>query len=237
MRPTLLPLCLISCFGLPVIAGDAEPMPGRPASATAAREGWEERRRQRLESDPELKGVDLTTPEGQEKLRQVQQKRMDDRMRQTRAWADDMLAQQRREIKTEFGMGDAEFEAVEPLIKRVETLRNQRMLLDPSANTMQQFMPGRGRGNAGSRGGFNVAALLPEAEQEPSLRELATGTKALKALLADAQAKPDELTATIAKVRKARSDFAAAYAKAQEELRSVLTRRQEAILIDRGLLE
>jgi hypothetical protein len=61
--------------------------------------------------------------------------------------------------------------------------------------------------------------------------------KALKALLEDPQANSGEIEAAVARLRKARTDFTNILNAAQEELRSVLSKRQEAILVDRGTLQ
>ena len=76
-------------------------------------------------------------------------------------------------------------------------------------------------GGNGGRGGFN-APPSPEAEDLQ------------KAL--DAKASPDELKAKLAKFREARKVKEAALTKAQEDLRKVLTVRQEATAVSMGLL-
>jgi hypothetical protein len=80
---------------------------------------------------------------------------------------------------------------------------------------------GDNAGRNGGRGGFN-APPSPEAEDLQ------------KAL--DAKASPDELKAKMAKLRDARKSKEAALAKAQEDLRKVLTVRQEATAVSMGLL-
>jgi hypothetical protein len=76
-------------------------------------------------------------------------------------------------------------------------------------------------GRNGGRGGFN-APPSPEAEDLQ------------KAL--DAKASPDELKAKLAKLRDARKTKEATLAKAQDDLRKVLTVRQEATAVSMGLL-
>ncbi len=79
----------------------------------------------------------------------------------------------------------------------------------------------RARGNrAGGRG---PGASLPEAE-------------ALRAAI-ERNASPDEIKQKLAKYREARKAKEAALAKAREELRQVLSVRQEAVAVTMGLLE
>jgi hypothetical protein len=79
-----------------------------------------------------------------------------------------------------------------------------------------------GGGNNGGRGGNNVTSM-PEAEDLQ------------KAL--DAKSSPDELKAKMAKLRDARKAKEAASIKAQDDLRKVLTVRQEATAVSMGLLQ
>jgi hypothetical protein len=80
---------------------------------------------------------------------------------------------------------------------------------------------GDNAGRNGGRGGFN-APPSPEAEDLQ------------KAL--DAKASPDELKTKMAKLRDARKSKEAALTKAQDDLRKVLTVRQEATAVSMGLL-
>lgn len=229
MRP-ILPVLLASFACLPVMAGDAPPPPAQPEAGAQGDRGGDRMRRM-IEQNPELKGVDMSTPEGREKFAQVMGKQMRERM------AENQTAQ-RAELKKQIAMSDEEFTAVQPLLDRVETLRQHRMLVDRSASGLA-MMPGRmGRGGGqGGPGMMDPKNVLGDTPLDPLAAEIQAALKALKALVDDPQANATETDLALTRVRKAREAWTAAMAKAQEELRGVLNRRQEAILVDRGTIE
>jgi hypothetical protein len=229
MRP-ILPILLAALACSPAImAGDAPPPPQPEAGAQGG--PGSDRMRRMIEQNPELKGVDMSTPEGKEKFAQVMGKQMRERIAESQA-------AQRAELKKLIAMSDEEFTAILPLLERVETLRQHRMLVDRSASGLA-MMPGRmGRGGGpGIPGMMDPKNLLGDTPLDPAAAEIEAALKALKALVADAQANATETDLALARVRKAREAWTAAMAKAQEELRAVLNRRQEAVLVDRSTIE
>jgi hypothetical protein len=113
---------------------------------------------------------------------------------------------------------DVEWAAVQGLVQKVMDARRATF-------SGMGFGGRRGGGDNGGRnggrGGFN-APPSPEAEDlQKSL---------------DAKASPEELKAKLAKLRDARKEKEAALAKTQEDLRKVLTLRQEATAVSMGLL-
>jgi hypothetical protein len=233
MRP-ILPLLLAIACSIPVIsAGDAPPPPASAAGSQQAPggdRGGDRMLRRMIEQNPELKGVDPNTPEGKEKIAQVMGKQMRERM------AENQTAQ-RAELKQAIALSDEEFTAIQPLLDRVETLRQHRMLVDRAGMGMPSRM-GRG-GPGGGWGGASMDPknLLGDTPLDPSAAEIEAALKALKALIDDPQANATETDLALARVRKAREAWQTAMTKAQEELRSVLNRRQEAVLVDRGTIE
>ena len=208
----------------------------RIAAARAQREAW------LIANVPELKGVDPATPEGQAKLQEYQAKRAEEGMARAPQGISDLLSVQRQELKTTLGFTDEEWAAVDPLMVAVMTLRVQRSAIDPNANVLKDMMSMMGGRRGGGRGNamaamFSPARLFPDESKHPSIMEIQISSASIKTLLDDPQSKPDELIAAIARLRKGREDFRLAYTKAQDELRTVLTRRQEAQLIEMGLLE
>lgn len=113
---------------------------------------------------------------------------------------------------------DDEWVAVKGLIQKVMDTRRATM---SGMGFGGRRNGGGGPGGNGGRGGFNNTPS-PEAEDLQ------------KAL--DAKASPDELKAKMAKLRDSRKSKEAALAKAQEDLRKVLTVRQEATAVSMGLL-
>lgn len=240
----LLVLVAAAALTLPTFSaeGDQPRPPGdqpRPPGAEGGdnnrergREGW---MRRLVEENPELKGVDLESPEGREKLQAVMQKRMEAEAPRIRQRMAENQAAQHAELNKQLAMAPEEFDAIKPLLVRVENLRMQKGLIDSNGRSM-----GMGRGGPGGnrgRGFFNPQMLLGDTQLDPSVQEIQDASKALKALVDDKQANAAEMASAVAKLRKARQGFDAVMAKAQEELRSVLTPQQEAILVDNGTLD
>jgi hypothetical protein len=134
---------------------------------------------------------------------------------------------ERLEIK-----GDDEWKAIQPLIEKVS---DARLAVAVGGGGF-----GFGRGGGGRRGGGNNDAQangntqggrrgFPGGEPSPEAEEL---QKAI-----DSNASKDELKAKLAKFRDARKDKEAKLAKAQEDLRKVLTVKQEATAVLMGLLQ
>ncbi len=195
--------------------------------------------RRMIADNPELEGVDPNTPEGQEKIRAVMQKRMEAEAPRIRQRMAENQEQQLAELNKQFGMKQEEFDAIKPLLVRVENLRMQKGLVDnTNRGAMGRMGPGGGGNQRGGRNNFfNPQMLLGDTKLEPTVQEIQDSLKALKALLDDKQANASEITGAVAKLRKARQAYDAVMAKAQEELRAVLTPQQEAILVDNGTLD
>lgn len=223
----LIPAALIAAAFIlqPLCAADAPPDNG-------GNDRGRDRMLQRLIADhPELKDVDPNSEAGKAKIQAVMQEQMSKRMAERQA-------ANHAKLNTAFAMTPEEFKAIEPLLTRVETLRFQKMIADPAGLPGGRGGPGGpGGGPGGGRGFFNPQAMLGNTPIEPSLKEVQDATKALKALVDDAQANAAEVTNAVARVRKSREAFQATLVKAQDELRAVLTPRQEAILIEQGVLE
>lgn len=219
----------------PKPAGDQpKPPNAEGGDQNRGREGWQ---RRLVEENPELQGVDLQSPEGQEKLRAVMQKRMEAEAPRIRQRMAENQAAQHAELNKALGMAQEEFDAIKPLLVRVENLRMQKGLIDNVGRP--PGMGGRGGpgGSSRNRGFFNPQMLLGDTQLDPTVQEIQDAGKALKALVDDKQANAAEMSSAVAKLRKARQGFDAVFAKAQEELRAVLTPQQEAILVDNGTLD
>jgi len=134
---------------------------------------------------------------------------------------------ERLEIK-----GDDEWKAIQPLIAKVMDARQ-----DIGFGGGRGF--GRG-GGGGRRGGGNADPQangnnqggrrgFPGGEPSPGAEEL---QKAI-----DSNASKDELKAKLTKFREARKEKEAKLAKAQEDLKKVLSVKQEAAAVLNGLLQ
>jgi hypothetical protein len=127
--------------------------------------------------------------------------------------------------------GDDEWKAIQPLIEKVS---DARMAVAVGGGF------GFGRGGGGRRGGGNNDAQangnnqggrrgFPGGEPGPEAEEL---QKAI-----DSNASKEELKSKLTKLRDARKDKEVKLAKAQEDLRKVLTLKQEATAVLMGLLQ
>lgn len=240
---TLLTLALMGTMGAASVwaeaaaGGGATTPPAADGGNNANGNGGDRqaaRTRRLIADNPELQGVDPNTPEGQEKIRAFMQARMEKMAPQMRQRMADQQTATNAKLREAFAMSADDFKAVEPLLTRVENLRLQQRLTAPQNN---------GNGNGGNRwggaggGGFNPQMLLGDTPLEPSIQEGIDAGKALKALIDDPQANAAEVDLALARVRKAHEAFQAVLTKAEADLQAVLSHRQEAVLVDRGILE
>jgi Spy/CpxP family protein refolding chaperone len=119
---------------------------------------------------------------------------------------------------------DDEWAAVQGLVQKVMDAR-RATLSGMGFGGRRGGNGGNGGGDNANRGGGRGGFLPPPSPESEDLQ---------KAL--DAKASPDELKAKLSKLRDARKAKEAALTKAQEDLRKVLTVRQEATAVSMGLL-
>lgn len=120
-------------------------------------------------------------------------------------------------IKERFGSTEEEWKAIEPLVTKVSEAR-------------MASMAGMGRGMfGGGRGGQGGGGQRPGGEA--STEETAL-TEAV-----EKDAPKDELKAKMAAFRKAKAEKEAELKTAQENLKKVLTTKQEAIALQMGLVQ
>ena len=127
------------------------------------------------------------------------------------------------DLKTALGASDDEFAAIQPKILAV--WQYQR---DVSPRPFG-FFGGRGRGGGRFGGGFYGPTTEPSAVQ--------TALQDLQTTLDDPNASPDAIKAKLETLRQARTKARQDLATAQADLRSVLTQRQEAVMVLRGVLD
>jgi hypothetical protein len=135
---------------------------------------------------------------------------------------------ERLEIK-----GDDEWKAIQPLIVKVMDARRDVGFGGGFGRGVGGRRGGGGnndaQANGNNQGGQGARRGFPGGEPSPEAEEL---QKAI-----DSNASKDELKAKLAKVREARKDKEAKLAKAQEDLKKVLTVKQEATSVLMGLLQ
>ena len=121
--------------------------------------------------------------------------------------------------KQQLGAGDDEFAAIEPKIQAV-------MQLQRDLNTgRMRGMFGRGRGGFG---GFGPAT-------QPS--PVADALNDLRNTLDDPNSSPGDIKAKLDAVRAVRAKVKQDLAVAQQDLKSLLTQRQEAVMVLLGVLD
>jgi hypothetical protein len=124
-------------------------------------------------------------------------------------------------LKQQLGSTDDEFAALQPKIEKVIQLRR-----DTAGNPMRMF--GR-RGGGGGGGGFMANNATPSPTQQ--------ATEDLQATLDDTSATAAAIKGKLDALREAKSKAKEDLAAAQTDLKSVLTQRQEAVLVMDGLLD
>lgn len=140
-----------------------------------------------------------------------------DRMEQFRQRMNDYL-------KTALKVSDEEWAVILPLLEKVQNKQRESM-------GGRLSMAGIRRGGQGGQGGPGGAAARPFG------RSSSPEADALKAALENEAAAPADIKAKLEALRESRKKSAAELEQAREELRKVLTQRQEATLVLSGILD
>jgi hypothetical protein len=156
-------------------------------------------------------------------------------------------------MKDALGATDDEWKALEPRIRQVQQLQREAsargMMFGPppggpggpggppnSPNGPRPEAPAGGS-NAASPGAAPNSATAPRPEGQPPQSAVQQSAAALQEALGNKDASPDEIKATLMALRDARTKAKADLAHAQDELRELLTTRQEALLVTMEILE
>ena len=132
-------------------------------------------------------------------------------------------------MKTQLKVSDEEWGVIQPLIEKV--MSKQR---DAGGS---RFGGGPSRGPGGSPGGGTPPAPGGSSDSNRSERAGTAEREALRAALENESTSPETLKAKLAAVREIRAKATAELAAAREDLKKVLTVRQEALLVSYGILE
>jgi hypothetical protein len=129
--------------------------------------------------------------------------------------------------------GDDEWKAIQPLIAKVTDARREVAVGGAGF--------GFGRGVGGRRGGGNNNDAQANGNNQGGRRGFPGGEPSVEAdelqKAIDSNASKDELKAKLTKFREARKEKEAKLAKAQEDLKKVLSVKQEAAAVLMGLLQ
>ncbi len=132
----------------------------------------------------------------------------------------DFMARMNDRLKTSLKVTDEEWTVLKPLVEKVQTAQR-----DAGA--------GRGFGGRGGGPGGNNNGGDQPADTRPGAAESA----ALRTAVESDSTSADDLKAKLTAVREVRKKGAASLAVAREELKKVVTVRQEAVLVSMGILE
>jgi hypothetical protein len=142
------------------------------------------------------------------------------------------------QIKSSLGAGDEEWAKLRPGIEKVTQLQDQ---LRPPTGVGPGMGPpgmgvgpGMGMGPGAGRGPGSQPAGEPGA---PGGSGFAKKSEMLRAAVADKETSPAALAANLAAAREERKQVQAELKAAQEDLRKLLTPKQEAVLTVQGVLD
>ncbi|HUO07376.1 MAG TPA: hypothetical protein VM008_03680 [Phycisphaerae bacterium] len=139
-----------------------------------------------------------------------------------------MMQRRMDQIKTDMGVSDDDWKAIEPKIQNVQQLQFQQRA--GGFRGRGRGGPGGGGGGPGGGGGGPGGGNGPTNPVSQAMQELQT-------VLDNKDATPEQIKSRIDAVRDARKKAADELKKAQDDLRELLTVRQEAVLVENGLLD
>jgi hypothetical protein len=142
-------------------------------------------------------------------------------------------------MKEQLGVDDAAWKVMEPRLMKVMELNRQASA--GGRGGMFGMMGGRGgRGGPGGPGGAdNGGAPAQRRGPGPQGEQTALDKAAaqLRTVLENQSASPEEIKTALTAVRGAREKAKQDLAVAQQDLKKILTVRQEAMLVEMGMLE
>jgi len=136
-------------------------------------------------------------------------------------------------MKTTLGVTDEEWKVLQPKIDEVQTLARQTR--GGGMGGMGGMFGGR-RGGAAPGADANTPAPAPAPDPNRVQSDIEKKMSALQTVLANKEAKPEEIKAALAAVREARATAQAKLDAAEKELRGIVTVRQEGLLFTMNVL-
>jgi len=141
---------------------------------------------------------------------------MQQRMEQFRQQMSDRMRQS-------LGASEEEWKVLQPRIEKVQTLARQTR--------------GGGMGFMGGRGGPPGGGPSDRPQSDRPQSDVEKASDALRKVLENKEATSDQIKTALSALREARAKARAELETAQKELREVVTVRQEAQLVEMGVLE
>lgn len=171
-----------------------------------------------------LTGIWMTSVQAQDKPesndRQARQRDNAGGERGQRMSREDMMKRMSDRMKTMLEASDEEWTVLEPQILKVTTLQRE---------TRGGAMMGQRRGRGGQE--------AQEGQEQREVTPVAKASQELRTALENKDASADAIKTKLTALRDARTKAAANLTKAQEELRGLLSARQEAQLVMMGMLD
>jgi hypothetical protein len=140
------------------------------------------------------------------------------------------------QMKTDLGATDDEFTALQPKIEAVMTAQRDA---NGGMRGMFRGRGGQGGGNngGGNNGGGNNGGGGGFGGGQGTTSDVQAKTEDLRNTLENKDAKPEEIKAKLDALRDAKAKAKDTLTKAQADLKGMLTARQEAVLVEFGLLD
>jgi hypothetical protein len=136
-------------------------------------------------------------------------------------------------LKSSLKVTDEEWTVLQPLIEKVQTKQRDSMM-----GRFSGFGGRRGGGDGGSGGGGSTTGGGDRGRGDRGGdRAGSAESQALRTALESEGTSNDDIKAKLAALREAQKKSAAELAAARDELRKVVTVRQEAVLVTMGILE
>jgi len=151
--------------------------------------------------------------------------------------------------RVSLGASEEEWKVLQPLIEKVQTLQRSSRggMMRGGTTGFGGFgnTGGRTRGTRGTRDANSstpAVAATPRVPTNPDgtpreLTKVEKATTALNDVLKNKDASPTQITEALTALRTARTEGQQELAKAREVLKKVLTAKQEAMMVLRGVLE
>jgi len=167
--------------------------------------------------------------EDREAFREMIQQRMAERQAQ--------MDEQRRET---LGMSEEEYDLIQPMVAKIQQLTQERAMASRGGfgqGGRGGDAGGRGGrgGDAGGRGGPGGFGFGPEMSDEGT--RLSEATTALREFIDDEDSSAKDINDSLSELRQAREAMDTAITEQREDLRALLTARQEAGMVLIGILD
>ncbi len=137
-----------------------------------------------------------------------------------------MRERMQQQLKEELGVNDDEWKVLQPKLDKVQQAR----MADRAGGGRQRF------GGRQGGGGDGAAAPAPAADTGPQ-SPLASAARELRDVLDNKDSTAEQIKGKLQAYRDARAKADADLIAAEAELKELLTARQEAVLVSRGMLK